>query len=282
MKLTRCMHMHYYDGSKFAKCPQCVELGYITSDEEQSNKKIKNSFSIPDKDDLNNVSIHPSLDNVDKHGDNDNKTIDLINDKNNIPFVNLNIHQNEANNNSDNITPSSYEKNSQTAELNSESTVDNFLPEIAVLSQKEESSSLQNEISSVRQNVDQDAKTISIYNTEDTEPTVGWLVALNGAYMGESFNLKTGRNTIGRWTKMDVALPQEASVSRDRHAILTYEPLNRKFFIQPGEGNALVYLNSEILLIPTTLKDGDIIELGKCKLFFKALCSETFSWDTFF
>ena len=50
------------------------------------------------------------------------------------------------------------------------------------------------------------------------EPVVGWLVCIKGAYRGESFKLKSGRNFIGRAANMDIVLGADQSVSRLRHA----------------------------------------------------------------
>ena len=55
-------------------------------------------------------------------------------------------------------------------------------------------------------------------------PCVGWLVALGGEHIGTDFRLKAGKNFIGRDMQMDVALTEDKSVSRDRHAIVVYEP----------------------------------------------------------
>jgi len=125
----------------------------------------------------------------------------------------------------------------------------------------------------------EDEKTIAIYDPENMEPVVGWLVCLKGAYKGESFELKTRRNTVGRSLKMDIALAKELSVSRDRHAIITYEPIKRKFYIQCGEGSGLTYVNNEVLMTPREIVDYDLIRMGNCKLILRTLCNSEFSWN---
>lgn len=127
-----------------------------------------------------------------------------------------------------------------------------------------------------------DFKTVAYYNfSNDIEPVVGWLVCVKGEYKGESFSLKSGRNNIGRALTMDVALAQEKTVSRERHASITFDPQQKQFFVQSGEGRGLTYLNKELLMTFKELKKGDIITLGSCELLFYPLCGEDFAWDDY-
>ena len=88
MKLTRCMHNHYYDGSKHSKCPHCVEKGFITSDE----ARVSNENPVPHEsvnENLSDISIHPpiSVTPPPKYGNSETKTTDLINSDNTPPVV---------------------------------------------------------------------------------------------------------------------------------------------------------------------------------------------------
>ena len=87
---------------------------------------------------------------------------------------------------------------------------------------------------------DDEGRTVSYYDRKIQEPVlgepvVGWLVCTKGRYFGQSFALKSGRNFIGRSDSMDVILKGEPSVSRDRHAVVVYEPRERIFIAQPGD-----------------------------------------------
>lgn len=125
-----------------------------------------------------------------------------------------------------------------------------------------------------------DEKTVAFYNlSNDVEPVVGWLVGLKGEYKGVSFNLKSGRNYIGRSLNMDVALAKENTVSRDRHAVISFDPKQRKFFIQSGESRGLTYVNGELLMSFKEIGLYDVVSLGACDLMFVPLCSDRFSWD---
>lgn len=109
-------------------------------------------------------------------------------------------------------------------------------------------------------------------------PCVGWLVALGGEHIGTDFRLKAGKNFIGRDIQMDVALTEDKSVSRDRHAIVVYEPKAHLYLVQPGESSSLVYRNDQVVLTPVKLEAYDVITVGDVNLLFMPLCGERFNW----
>lgn len=127
--------------------------------------------------------------------------------------------------------------------------------------------------------VEDDAKTVRYYETNTgIEPVVGWLVCIEGEEAGTSFNLKGGRNFIGRSSQMDIVV-KDNSVSREKHAVILYEPKKREFLAQPGESRELFYLNDEVVLGFEKLKAYDVLQLGSTRLMFIPFCSEAFSWE---
>ncbi len=127
---------------------------------------------------------------------------------------------------------------------------------------------------------DDDEKTISYRpNGISLEPVVGWLVCTEGAHLGEDFRLKTGKNFIGRSANMDAALTKDKSVSRDKHAIVLYEPKTHIFLVQPGEARELCYLNDQVVLSAQEIKRNDVITVGDSKLMFFPCCDDTFNWS---
>ncbi len=110
-------------------------------------------------------------------------------------------------------------------------------------------------------------------------PVVGWLVATNGDDAGASFELKSGKNFIGRGEDMDVVLKGDKTVSRNRHAIILYEPKMKAFLVQPGESRELFYLNGNVVLNTEKISAYDILSIGETELIFIPFCGERFSWD---
>jgi Inner membrane component of T3SS, cytoplasmic domain len=123
-------------------------------------------------------------------------------------------------------------------------------------------------------------KTVALFNIPEQSqilPVTGWLVCVEGQDKGRDFRLHPERNFIGRSADMDVALSDE-SVSREKHAIISYNPLAKTFKLIPGESRALVYCNDEEVDIPRLLAARDSIQIGKSKLLFIPLCGTDFDW----
>lgn len=117
-------------------------------------------------------------------------------------------------------------------------------------------------------------------NVISTErPLAGWLVCIEGPACGDCYAISYGKNFIGRYPDMDICLSEDLSVSRSRHAVITYEPRERKFYAHPGDSHELFYLNDMVVLQTILLHDHDILSVGKSKLVFVPLCNDQFSWE---
>jgi hypothetical protein len=111
------------------------------------------------------------------------------------------------------------------------------------------------------------------------DPVVGWLVCVDGPGKGRDFRIHTERNFIGRGPSMDISIPGDETISRDRHAVLTFDPKKKQFWIQPGESTGMVYLNGEAIYVPQQLKERDVIEVGQSKLQFVSFVHDGFQWQ---
>lgn len=123
------------------------------------------------------------------------------------------------------------------------------------------------------------SKTVAIIKTKlGIDPAVGFLVCTVGPHRGVDFRLVSGRNFIGRAASMDVALPDDENVSRERHALLTYDSKHNFFSLSPGLGRGITYLNNQQVESVHPLKVYDVIEVGKSQLVFLPLCGDHFQW----
>lgn len=124
------------------------------------------------------------------------------------------------------------------------------------------------------------ALTVGYFGEVGVEPVVGWLVSIEGSNFGTDFRLKSGRNFIGRSPNMDVCLTGDPSISRDKHAIVVYEPKGNLFLVQPSDAKELCYLNDKVVLTACEIKANDVLSLGGTKLLFIPCCSDKFNWDS--
>ena len=109
----------------------------------------------------------------------------------------------------------------------------------------------------------------------------GWLVCIVGEMQGESFTLYEGKNFLGRAPHMDIALFREPTVSREKHALITYDNADNCFTlsIEPDSVAPVFYNNTPVKKsLSQILSAHDIIILGECQLCFIPFCDDHFHW----
>lgn len=135
-----------------------------------------------------------------------------------------------------------------------------------------------------------DGKTMSFFSAtvdrknviaKDIEPVVGWVVCIQGENFGESFTIVAGKNSIGRNSSNNIVISKDSAVSREKHAIIIYEHKKREFYVAPGEGSGLTYVNDEFITSPVKVNEREIIEVGSSKLLLVPLCNDKFSWEDY-
>lgn len=117
--------------------------------------------------------------------------------------------------------------------------------------------------------------------SETPDPVVGWLVCISENNFGKSFNIYSGNNSIGRNNENRIVLSRDSSISRLNHAFIAFDPKNCLFYVRPGDGSGLVYVNGDLVNSFFALRMYDILELGNTKLMFISLCNENFSWEKY-
>jgi hypothetical protein len=111
------------------------------------------------------------------------------------------------------------------------------------------------------------------------DPLVGWLVVIEGPGRGTALTIGYGNNRIGRAPTENVSLDfGDELISRENHATLTFDGRHRRFYMLPGQGRNLVYVNDEPVMSPVEIKGGEDILLGSTKLRFVPFCSKAFDW----
>ena len=246
MNLSRCERGHFYDREKYPSCPHC-EGGRASDD------TLTSAFTV-DSTQENVFDPNPApvsgFPEANLPADQVTMPMDIVGGESlTVPLVNLD---------------SPGQANSGNQSTDDDHTVGFFESDLFG-DETMDPSALS------------DATSKSVSNKVST-PCVGWLIALGGAHIGTDFRLKAGKNFVGRSTKMDVALTDDQSVSRDKHAIVVYEPKAHLYLVQPGEASTLVYKNNEVVLSPVKLEAYDVITVGEVNLLFMPLCNKEFNW----
>ena len=90
----------------------------------------------------------------------------------------------------------------------------------------------------------------------------------------------SGTNTIGRSGAARVSVNfGDDQISRSVHAIVTYDPRNRDWYIERGHGKNLAYVDDQPVLQPMPLEPQTHMQLGSTTLRFVPFCSKDFDWQ---
>jgi pSer/pThr/pTyr-binding forkhead associated (FHA) protein len=125
---------------------------------------------------------------------------------------------------------------------------------------------------------DAPTRVISPGGSTAIDPVCGWFVSVHGPEKGRDYRIRSENNTIGRSKDMYICITGDESISRERHAVITFDPQQNAFHLGPGDGRGLVYVNGEVLLAHRKLQPYDRIQMGKTKLVFVPFCGDKFTW----
>ena len=110
-------------------------------------------------------------------------------------------------------------------------------------------------------------------------PVVGWLVVRSGPGRGHSREIRYGQNAIGRGHDQHIILDfGDQRISRETHAFIIYDDVQRKFFLRDNGKSNLVRHKGSLVMSPVEIADRDEITIGDTALLFVALCNTGFDW----
>jgi hypothetical protein len=133
---------------------------------------------------------------------------------------------------------------------------------------------------------DGDGRTVPLFRKQAEErgeaialdPVVAWLVCAEGPDKGRDYRVHDGNNFIGRGENMDICVRNDDAISRENHAVITYDSRDKLYYFAPGTGRNIVRLNGKPLLQPAEIHAYDRMEIGESSFVFMPLCGEAFSW----
>ncbi len=118
---------------------------------------------------------------------------------------------------------------------------------------------------------------------KDLGPVTGWLVIVSGPGRGRSFEIGNGHNSVGRGPTNEVVLSNgDHGVSDVSHFLITYDELNREFYISMGNSRNIVYCNGAPVMNPIVLSSGSLIRVSSTMLVFVPFCGPNMDWVSSF
>lgn len=110
------------------------------------------------------------------------------------------------------------------------------------------------------------------------DPVVGWIVCIDGKEKGRDYKIHADNNYIGRSDRMDICLRGDETISRENHAVISYDMVDNTYYFRPGDGRAIIRLNDKALFEVAEIKPYDKLTIGKTQFMFMPFCGEEFKW----
>lgn len=288
MNVTKCENGHFYDADKYQECPHCGSKKTNSGVSQETNKmqssaevktvpektmgKTFGMFDEPKPIVENNISKPVAVASFAKPMSYCPKCgKEVSSEKNFCRYCGFKIKKDAEDNHDNN-------------EIKELKVIKSPVQEEQINEERQEKISLQE---SVRNAVSgTEGKTVGFFSvagksSETTNPVVGWIVCTKGNHFGESFKISGGKNSIGRGISNDIVIANDNTVSREKQLWITYEPKKREFYLQPGDGSGLTYLNGDLVMETKKMTAKDKLEIGEGEYLFVPLCNEEFSWDDF-
>jgi hypothetical protein len=127
-------------------------------------------------------------------------------------------------------------------------------------------------------NADEGRTVALIQEDKGIDPVVGWIVCIDGAEKGRDYKIHADNNFIGRSDRMDICIRGDETISRENHAVISYDVVDNTYYFRPGDGRAIVRLNDKALFEVAEIKPYDKITIGKTQFMFMPFCGEKFQW----
>lgn len=102
---------------------------------------------------------------------------------------------------------------------------------------------------------------------DKSNQVVGKLTIVEGPGTGQSVNIYSGTNQIGRGEDMRVQINfGDDTISRQQHAVITYDAKNVEVRIYDGGKPGGLWVNGSRVTADEAVKFGDLIKLGETTL----------------
>ncbi len=275
VNVAKCLNGHFYDADKYSACPHCGAASVVASQQAASTEEKKSHGSFWKK--------------------KETRELDLIQVPEKTVGKTFGVFHNDSSASSSGEAAETPEPESDDGPVyifeneTDEQSMDSSPEKEASLSVPEhaEENALKDAVKQA--SASSAGKTVGYFSVERgksahhgaAEPVVGWLVCVKGVCFGKSFPIYARRNAIGRSAENKIVLAEDDAVSREKHAWITYEPKKREFYVEPGEGSGLTYLNGDNVMEAKKLAAKDQLEFGNGTYLLIPLCGQDFTWEDY-
>lgn len=247
MRVIQCEHGHYYDADKYEECPTCQKKKKTEISNEEQKKQNKE------------LDIKTNLINFDELNECKDATIISQPEQQEMELMS---HPHDGK------TQVNFGQAVQTAQTVT-SIQDTVRPQDDGKTQVGFGGHIMQS-----EPIVQDPSQERAYHNRHDGPVVAWVVAVDGPHKGESFELYTKKNYIGRNKNVIVNLYLDNTVSRTSPLGIVFNERKNEFKAIINDSDQVVYINDDLLLETTELHENDIITVGQSILLFVPLVTK--------
>lgn len=124
-----------------------------------------------------------------------------------------------------------------------------------------------------------DKRLLKNLSLEEEFPVCAWLICIEGARQGCSYNIIEEKNYIGRDDTMTIQILGDEEMRDKRHAVIAFDMRGLKGTLLGEECMGFVRLNGKAIYTSMELKDGDILEIGFGKFMYIDYAGNHYGWE---
>lgn len=105
-------------------------------------------------------------------------------------------------------------------------------------------------------------------SVEEEFPICAWIVCIEGARKGQSYNIIEEKNYIGKDDTMSIQVLGDEEIRDIRDTVIAFDMRNLTGTLLGGECKGFIRLNGNTVYESAKLESGDIIDIGKSKFMY--------------
>ena len=152
------------------------------------------------------------------------------------------------------------------------------MPHVSDRAKREKQLEIVENIEEILENDDEKTEAI-IKKKTGRDPVVGWLVCKAGDEQGEDYKLYSDNNYIVQLQNKNIDISSDITAYKEYYAVISYDYKTQKFYLTPGKGTSLLYLNDIELLETKLIRAYDEIKIGNDIFVFAPFCGDAFRWE---
>ena len=115
-------------------------------------------------------------------------------------------------------------------------------------------------------------------SVEEEFPICAWIVCIEGARKGQSYNIIEEKNYIGKDDTMSIQVLGDEEIRDIRDTVIAFDMRNLTGTLHGGQCKGFIRLNDNAVYESAKLESGDIIDIGKSRFMYVCFAGDYHKW----